>query len=144
MPAAGGGPDTFENAAPLCPNCHEGYGDNPKKRKEIRQMRDWWFEVVAEKYPTSRESDRRLNELIATNDERVIEALEERVTELERSIRDAETEAERRAVASEVSDATRLAQRVYADFQCRRCGARIGLLVGADACPRCGEPIRGG
>lgn len=38
------GPSDFDNAAPLCPNCHASFGDNPQKRKEIRLMRDWWYE----------------------------------------------------------------------------------------------------
>ena len=29
---------------PLCQNCHNQFGDNPSKRKEIKQMRDWWYE----------------------------------------------------------------------------------------------------
>lgn len=45
-----GGPDTLDNAAPLCPNCHADFGDNPSKRKEITQMRDLWYKRVKEKY----------------------------------------------------------------------------------------------
>jgi len=51
VPEVEGGPDIEENAAPLCPNCHDYYGDNPKKRKEIRQMRDWWYKQVERTYP---------------------------------------------------------------------------------------------
>lgn len=43
IPQEFGGQDTIENAAPLCPTCHVQFGDNPKKRKEITQMRDWWY-----------------------------------------------------------------------------------------------------
>lgn len=42
------GPDSFDNAAPLCPNCHTWFGDNPLKRKEILQMRNWWYKRVKE------------------------------------------------------------------------------------------------
>jgi hypothetical protein len=45
IPEAHVGPDTFDNAAPLCPNCHTNFGDNPTKRKGIRQMRDLWYEL---------------------------------------------------------------------------------------------------
>ena len=38
------------NAAPLCPNCHAHFGGNPDKRKEITQMRDWWYEVVSSQF----------------------------------------------------------------------------------------------
>jgi hypothetical protein len=38
------GPDTEDNAAPLCGSCHDIYGGNPDLRKEIRQRRDDWYE----------------------------------------------------------------------------------------------------
>lgn len=44
------GSDVIDNAAPLCPNCHSWFGDNPLKKKEIRQMRDNWYEVVERMY----------------------------------------------------------------------------------------------
>lgn len=51
IPKKDNGPDTFDNAAPLCQNCHDQFGDNPIKRKEIRQMRDNWYERVQKMYP---------------------------------------------------------------------------------------------
>lgn len=50
LPQKDGGPDDIENAAPLCQSCHDQFGDNPSKRKEITQMRDWWYSRVKEKY----------------------------------------------------------------------------------------------
>lgn len=47
IPVSEGGPDTEENAAPLCPSCHETYGANPVKRKIIREARDVWYEICA-------------------------------------------------------------------------------------------------
>ncbi len=52
LPEKNGGTNDINNAAPLCPNCHDYFGDNPIKRKEITQMRDWWYEK-AEKMFTS-------------------------------------------------------------------------------------------
>ena len=46
IPQNEGDEDTIENAAPLCSRCHDLYGDNPAKRKQIPQMRDYWFEVM--------------------------------------------------------------------------------------------------
>jgi hypothetical protein len=46
------GSDDIENAAPLCPNCHDDFGQNPEKRKVIFEMRDWWYEQVEKMYPT--------------------------------------------------------------------------------------------
>jgi hypothetical protein len=50
IPQADGGPDTEDNAAPLCPSCHETYGANPTKRKFIREARDFWYEICATRY----------------------------------------------------------------------------------------------
>jgi 5-methylcytosine-specific restriction endonuclease McrA len=47
FPESAGGPDTDNNAAPLCPSCHAEFGDNPLKRKEIKQMRDHWYDRVS-------------------------------------------------------------------------------------------------
>jgi len=44
------GPDTIDNAAPLCPTCHDSYGSNPDKRKIIKERRDWWYKIVEKKY----------------------------------------------------------------------------------------------
>lgn len=45
IPEAQNGPDTLDNAAPLCGSCHDLFGGNPDKRKQIREMRDLWWEV---------------------------------------------------------------------------------------------------
>lgn len=50
VPQAEGGSDLPENAAPLCPTCHETYGANRIKRKFIREARDFWYEVCAKRY----------------------------------------------------------------------------------------------
>lgn len=44
------GSDTEDNAAPLCPSCHEMYGANPVKRKFIRETRDFWYEICAKRF----------------------------------------------------------------------------------------------
>lgn len=46
LPQECGGDDTIDNAAPLCASCHDLFGGNPNKRKQIRQMRDFWFDNV--------------------------------------------------------------------------------------------------
>ena len=51
LPTKDGGSDDIDNAAPLCPSCHDNYGDNPSKRKEIKQMRDFWYKKVEKMYP---------------------------------------------------------------------------------------------
>ena len=52
MPQEEGGSDTEDNAAPLCPSCHETYGANPTKRKFIREARDLWYEICQRRYAT--------------------------------------------------------------------------------------------
>jgi hypothetical protein len=64
VPQAKGGSDDIDNAAPLCQNCHERFGANPEKRKEIRQMRDWWYDVVKEKYYGDQSAVEKLNETL--------------------------------------------------------------------------------
>ena len=50
IPQEEGGVDTEDNAAPLCPSCHETYGANPQKRKFIRETRDLWYEICEKRY----------------------------------------------------------------------------------------------
>lgn len=50
VPKAEGGKDTSDNAAPLCPSCHEIYGANRTKRKLIREARALWYEICDRRY----------------------------------------------------------------------------------------------
>ena len=50
IPESKGGPDTLDNAAPLCAGCHSIYGGNPVFRKRIRQMRDNWYDVCEKRF----------------------------------------------------------------------------------------------
>jgi hypothetical protein len=51
IPESQGGPDTEENAAPLCGSCHGLYGNNPDLQKEIRSRRDHWYESCVSDSP---------------------------------------------------------------------------------------------
>jgi 5-methylcytosine-specific restriction endonuclease McrA len=66
IPQCEGGSDDIENAAPLCQNCHDRFGDSAQKRKEIAQMRDWWYSVVEEKYGTGKQYKKDLAQLSRT------------------------------------------------------------------------------
>lgn len=55
VPQADGGLDTQDNAAPLCPSCHETYGANSGKRKFIREARDFWYELCEKRYASDPE-----------------------------------------------------------------------------------------
>jgi HNH endonuclease len=64
IPQAEGGSDDINNAAPLCQNCHDRFGANPEKRKEIRQMRDFWYELVQERHYSDQSRFEKLNETL--------------------------------------------------------------------------------
>ncbi len=51
IPQSEGGSDLEDNAAPLCPSCHEIYGANPTKRKFTKESKTIWIEACAQKYP---------------------------------------------------------------------------------------------
>lgn len=60
LPLGEGGSDDSDNAAPLCPTCHEIYGGNPSKRKFIREKRDFWYEQCEKQIAVD---DRLLDEI---------------------------------------------------------------------------------
>src|SRR3989344_6261530 len=63
------GSNDFDNAAPLCPSCHSKYGNNSDKRKMIREMRNFWYQIVVENYPEKFLPDNTaaLSDLIVTS-----------------------------------------------------------------------------
>jgi len=65
IPQSEKGPNTIENGAPLCPSCHETYGDNPKKRKFIKETRDIWYQICAERYGPNNERFNKLEETLS-------------------------------------------------------------------------------
>ncbi|KKM70867.1 hypothetical protein LCGC14_1436430 [marine sediment metagenome] len=56
-----GGLQDFDNAAPLCANCHNKFGNDSKKRKMIREIRDYWYETVEKKYGPQLEELQKLS-----------------------------------------------------------------------------------
>lgn len=83
IPQKDKGSDTLDNAAPLCPNCHASFGDNPIKRKEITHMKDWWYKVVEKLYSTKDINYQLLNDIntkveaLTTNQDRALIDLKE-------------------------------------------------------------------
>jgi hypothetical protein len=81
VPQAQGGSDDIDNAAPLCQNCHSRFGANPEKRREIRLMREFWYEVVREKYHGDPSIDQsafaKLNETLVKVGENIKESIKE-------------------------------------------------------------------
>jgi len=151
IPEAAGGPDTLDNAAPLCPSCHASFGDNPQKRKEIAEMRDWWYRQVSEK-----DSGPDLVLLSKINEKidgiwhnqgaelRDLKEILRKVSNetIDRITPETATVASSLIVnASSAASSVRLGDRVHANVLCRKCGTRIGLLIGANTCPTCGAPL---
>jgi hypothetical protein len=57
IPQEDGGPDTEDNAAPLCGSCHTLLGANPTLRKEIKERRDHWYKQCAKEYVLMAQED---------------------------------------------------------------------------------------
>lgn len=116
-------------------------------------MRDWWYEVVKEKYGTGQEKMERVNDLLleiaksqTDHSEQLASQKESLRKELEsikaetRELKDSSSQRVQ-AIANDFVSATRLGDRVFANFQCKKCGQSIGLLIGSNNCPNCNTPI---
>jgi len=143
IPEKDGGLDAIDNAAPLCQNCHDQFGDNPLKRKEIKQMRDWWYEVCEKKY-----AGEDLTVLNAINSKlENIEHGQEGIGELKEILKSisgqmidsisATTASSTASAIVNSAAAVQLGPQVYSNLYCSNCNTRIGLLVGTDVCPNC-------
>lgn len=145
----GEGPDTEDNAAPLCPNCHTQYGNDPKKRKWIRQARDWWYEVCDKRYTTSPEE---IEQMRKQWDNAATKAdVDEAVNQLTNVIQTIGAVPGRSAkeVAQEISDITTsvtsmvsVAPLSWGGSTCGRCGSTwpwpSSTGETAEICPKCG------
>jgi Zn finger protein HypA/HybF involved in hydrogenase expression len=153
VPEEQNGPSAEKNAAPLCPNCHTWFGDNPKKRREITQMRDWWYDVCKERYGDQKDGTaKKLDELLAeVKRQSKNEAEREKViSEIKRTLKSmaktsdlhaSDSPEEVTAKVNRVVTASRLGENVHANVHCRNCGTTVGLLIGSNNCPTCGLPI---
>jgi hypothetical protein len=68
VPQEENGPDTLDNAAPLCPNCHTIIGNNTDVRKQLRERRDWWWTYCDSQQATlpTEDTAQRLDELVSS------------------------------------------------------------------------------
>jgi len=142
VPQAQQGDDTEDNAAPLCPSCHETYGANPEKRKFIREARDLWYEICAKRYTSDPD---RLSEVLEKLETAATKAdLEEATAKLIEVMRTVAAENDRpiKERSQEIAHlGAMIAPGVSANRHCKRCGTTIGLFVGDQGrCPECGAP----
>jgi hypothetical protein len=141
IPQADKGEDTEENAAPLCPSCHETYGANPQKRKFIREARDLWYEICAKRYATDPD---RLNEIAELLKHAVTKAeFDDAISKITNLMR-AVAAKEERPVKDRAEEVAWLGSiGVSANRHCKSCGTRIGLCLSIGeqrGCPTCGAP----
>ena len=157
IPESEGGLNKMENAAPLCAGCHDAYGNNPDKRRQIREMRDLWYEICEQRYtnPDIETHYEKLNELYEMTktvkedydkSHEILKEIKDTMSQLVGATGDSISKAEKidDVISSSgyVTSGTRLSENVYADVSCRNCGTHIGLLIGINKCPNCGLPIR--
>lgn len=64
VPQSEGGSDEKDNAAPLCPSCHEIYGANPLKRKFIKEARDSWYEICEKRYASDEDKIDEIKDIV--------------------------------------------------------------------------------
>ncbi len=156
IPESENGPNTLDNAAPLCASCHAIYGGNPVFRKQITQMRDHWYDVCEKRFGSlNLEVAQQVNTMAETL--QTVRADQEKYHQILNEIKSA-VAGSLAGTASAVNNAQTLEEvvtasgypttgvylgpNVYANFKCRNCGTIIGLLVGNDSCPTCGTPIK--
>ncbi|MBI2617559.1 HNH endonuclease [Candidatus Gottesmanbacteria bacterium] len=158
-PEKEGGSNDISNAAPLCPNCHERFGNDPNKRKRIIEARDNWFEMVEKMFPDNREVIRledMSNKLDKLQQNQI--NLEDFKLELKKfanetinnmTLGTAVTTASGIANAS-VSPSKSFSpspspsesiNEVHPNIVCSECGTSIGILIGSNVCPSCGAQI---
>jgi hypothetical protein len=146
VPQAEGGLDTADNAAPLCPSCHETYGANPEKRKFIREARQLWYEICEKRYAADPSRLEQIANLISGTASK--EDLAKGIEQIIQLLRNARDDPNRSASAKQRELQTlagSLANTpfggVSANKHCRNCNTYIGLLVGdTGRCPNCGSP----
>lgn len=68
IPQEENGPDTIDNAAPLCPNCHTMIGSSTETRKQLLERRNWWWRHCATLKTSLPNEDtaRKLDELVSS------------------------------------------------------------------------------
>jgi hypothetical protein len=139
VPTAEDGPDTIDNAAPLCPSCHENYGANPTKRKFIREVRDFWYEICADRFKGDSTIFEKLSDSIqeaATKKD--LTALGEN---LEQLIKDTVNQPQKNTEETKKDIAQLSGMLASTGRHCKKCNTSIGLLIGDQGyCPQCGSP----
>jgi len=159
-----GGSNDISNGAPLCPTCHERFGNDSKKRKRIIEARDNWYDRVERMYPDNRELNRQ--EDLSTKLDKLqqnqisLDDFKHVLKEFSNETINNMTLGTAVPTASGIANASispsmspsaspspslspsEPTDEVHANVICGKCDTKVGLLVGF-ACPTCGELITG-
>jgi hypothetical protein len=106
VPQEENGTDTEDNAAPLCPTCHEIYGMNPDKRKFIREARDLWYEICERRFASDADRLDEIKRLLqnTVSYEDFQEFKEELLSQITRGLETPRSESEILAAVDELFD----------------------------------------
>lgn len=151
-----GGIDTFDNAVPLCPNCHSWFGDNPIKRKKITHMRNWRYKIVKKLYSPNDVNYQLLSEInskvdaLASNQDKALVNLKKTLKKTATNIINQMTAGTARTTASGIANAINASPSPSPSFppldemieseECLYC--RSGLVKFGEMCPHCGNVCR--
>jgi hypothetical protein len=154
IPKRDGGSDDINNAAPLCQNCHDQFGDNPYKQKEITQMRDLWYKRVEDMYSQRGLNNPEILNQINTNVIEIQQGQSSGISDLKQMLKeiinkpiDDITPGTAKLVASEIVDASanasvsRFGSCVFTNILCKNCGREFMQSEGYEFCPHCGAKI---
>lgn len=145
VPEKDGGPDIEDNAVPLCPSCHETYGGNPEKRKFLREVRDFWYEICAKRFAGDSDRLGEISELLKTTAskkdvEKGIDALRKMLEEVKEKLETNEKKVDTPNDLGGMIGMTPFGG-VSAGRHCKKCGTMIGVMIGdRGRCPTCGSP----
>ncbi len=141
LPESERGPNTEDNAAPLCANCHDLYGGNPDKRKFINENRDFWYNLCEKASPPDfaliREIHEHLHKEVVTKTD-----LDNALKPLYDNIMNQNlSPSEQLQVISDVTAAISDATVEPPIFTCPACG--LCYNIDASECPNCEWPATG-
>lgn len=156
VPEAQGGSNTLDNAAPLCAGCHDLYGNNPDKRKQISQMRDQWYDICEKRYASPdvrfylQETEKIQQALKAMDAKRAMDSqelysiqnsLSEVMSRAGESIRTTPDFEFVSATSGYVGTASAMAGAVHMDERCPHCQKFLPFVMEGWPCPNCGMPF---
>ena len=154
IPQEFGGSNTLDNAAPLCAGCHDYFGNNSDKRKQIKEMRDQWYEICETRYANpdihfyvdqTEKIEQALNKLSEKDAENaqtlqmIQKSLSEVVSRAGESIKMASDFAVVGATSGYVGTAFAIAGTVLVNDRCPNCQTLFAFRIAGSPCPVCGK-----